>query len=157
VKRFHWPLQRLLDVTEQREKAQRAELLGLSRRIAQLRQESLVHRASVRRLIAELSALTLRERLLKHPDFMRCSDAHERQVQRLEEHLAQLARQRTDKTHLLLRTRKRRETLERLREEARQKHIREELKIEQKQFDESAHISKARQMIAARAAGAERV
>ncbi len=150
MKRFHWPLQRLLNVTTQREKSQRAEMLAVSRRIAQLRQEALVHRASVRAMIAEMSALDFQERIRRHRDFVNCSKAHERQIERLEARLAELARLRAEKTQLLLKTRKRRETLERLRAEARAEHLREQLKIEQGQFDESAHLSKARELIEAR-------
>jgi flagellar export protein FliJ len=150
VKRFHWPLQRLLDVTAQREKSQKAELLAISRLIARRRQEVLVHRASVRRMITEMSALTCQERIRRHRDFVNCSRAHERQIEQLEARLAQLAGRRAEKTQLLVKTRKRRETLERLRAEAMAEHMRQQLRIEQKQFDESSHLSKARELIEAR-------
>ena len=155
MRRFHWPLQRVLDVTLQRERGQRAELLSLSQRMARLRQEIMIHRASVRGLIAEMAAADLAERVRRHADFVRCSEAHQRRIDRLEAELDAQAARRREKTQLLVRSRKRRETLERLREEARQAHVREELKTEQKQFDETAHVAKARKMIEARAAGAE--
>jgi len=156
VKKFHWPLQRLLDVTRQREQARRAEMLGLSRRLAHLQQQLLVHRAAVRRLIAEMSAMAFAERVARHADVMRCSDAHERRIERLEARRAELAAEREEKGRLLRQVRKKRDTLERLRAEARQEHMREQLKAEQRQFDESAHVSKARQLIRARAANAVR-
>ncbi|HUS92478.1 MAG TPA: hypothetical protein VM695_11545 [Phycisphaerae bacterium] len=154
MKRFHWPLQRLLDVTCQRERSAQAGLLGLSRRIARQRQELLVHRASVRRLIAEAAAREFAERLRRHEEVMRCSDAHERKARRVEADLQALTAERKEKAAALLQLRRKREALERLREEARQEHVREQLKIEQRQFDESAHVGKARALARDRAAGA---
>jgi flagellar export protein FliJ len=156
MKRFAWPLQRLLDVTEQRERAQRAEMLALTREMARLRQDAVAHRAGVRALIVELSGLGLGERLSRHVDFVRCCQAHDRQIEQLESRIAALAVKREEMMRVLVKTRKSRETLERLREEARQEHLREQTKLEQTQFDETAHTAKARKMIAARAeAGGE--
>ena len=150
MKRFAWPLQRLLDVTEQRERAQRAEMQVLAREMARLRQDAVAHRAAVRALIAELSGLGLPERLSRNVDFVRCCQAHDRQVEQLESRIAALAVKREELMRVLIKTRKSRETLERLREEARQEHLREQTKLEQVQFDETAHTAKARKLIAAR-------
>ena len=155
MKRFHWPLQRLLDVTAQRERSQRAELMALSRQIARRRQEVLSRQAMVEGALAELAAVEFAERIRKHDVLMKCAEAQQRRIDRLEVAIAQLGVQRSEKARQLLRIRKNRQTLERLREEARQEHIREQLKIEQKQFDESAHVSKARRLIEARAGSAE--
>ena len=155
MKRFHWPLQRLLDVTGQREQVQRAELLAVSRRIARLRQHVLVGRASIRGLIAQLAEAGLPERMRRHDEAMRSAEAHERRIARRVASLAALADERAARTRELLKTRKKRETLERLREEARQQHVREQLKMEQREFDETAHVGRARTMIAARKAAAE--
>jgi flagellar biosynthesis chaperone FliJ len=151
MKRFAWPLQRLLDVTEQRERAQRAEMLALAREMARLRQDAIVHRAGVRALIAELGGMELADRLSRQVDFVRCCQAHDRQIEQLESRIAVLAAQREEMTRVLMKTRKSRETLQRLREEARQEHLREQTRLEQVQFDETAHTAKARKMIAARA------
>ena len=53
MKRFTWPLQRLLEVTVQRERALQAELLALSRQVASLRQRILRRQAVLRGLLAE--------------------------------------------------------------------------------------------------------
>jgi len=156
MKRFHWPLQRLLDVTYQRERSQKAEVLGLSRRIAQLRQEALVCRATVRRLVAEIAAMEFSERIRRHGEVMKRSDAQEQRIRRLERRLTELADERRAKTEALVQTRKKREALERLREEARQEHLRDQLRAEQNEFDESAHVGKARNMIRQRVARVER-
>jgi len=157
VKRFRWPLQRLLDVTVQRETTQRAALLDVSRQIAVRRQEVLVHRSSVRGMILEISAVDLEERLRRHEDFVRFSRAHERAIERLTAELDEWTRLRAERTRELLETRRRREALERLRAEAEARHLREQRVIEQKEFDETAHVSKARKLIESHRAGRETV
>jgi len=101
-------------------------------------------------MIVQMAAMDFQERIRRHRDFVNCSKAHERQVEQLEVRLAELGRLRAEKIQRLLKTRKRRETLERLRAEARAEHMREQRRIEQRQFDESAHLSKARELIEAR-------
>ena len=153
MRRFHWPLQRLLHVTAQRETAQRAELLDVSRRIARRRQEVLIHRSSVRSMIVEISGVGFEERLRRHPDFIRCSQTHERAIDSLRAELDELTKLRAERTRALLETRRRREALERLRAEAEARHLRQQRAIEQKEFDETAHVGKARELIEAHRSG----
>jgi len=64
VKKFIWPLQRLLDVTVQKELAVRAKLFALSRRIADVHREIFRRRASLRSVLAELAELERRAKEL---------------------------------------------------------------------------------------------
>lgn len=148
MKRFHWPLERLLTVTMQRETAARAELQALSGRIAALRQECMVRHAALRAAAAELSGRELQDRMQVHGLVMRCCDSQRRQIERLDKQIAELAAQRTAKTAALTAVRRRRETMERLRSEAKQRWAREQTNAEQKQFDEGAQMARARQMMA---------
>ena len=63
MKRFRWSLQRLLDVTVQRERALRAELVALSGRISRLREEILRRRAVLRTLLEELGRQDIERRI----------------------------------------------------------------------------------------------
>jgi flagellar biosynthesis chaperone FliJ len=144
MKRFRWRLQRVLDITEQRERALRAELLALAQAIARVRQEILGRQALVRTILAELAQRSLPERLPEQALVLQCAAAEERILRRLRTRQKDLETQRAAKTEAYLRIRARRETLRRLREEARQKHLREQLLLEQKQFDETAHLAYAR-------------
>lgn len=145
MKRFKWPLQRLLDVTVQREQALRAELLALSREIAGARQEIFRRQAVLRSLLAELAQQQLPQRIPKQQVFLNCSESADRDIRRLREALKGLESRRREKSDSFLQTRARRETLERRRAEARGLHIRQQLKLEQIQFDEGAHISHAQE------------
>jgi flagellar export protein FliJ len=154
MKRFRWSLQRLLDVTVQRERALRAELVALSGRISRLREEILRRRAVLRTLLEELGRQDIERRIRNQEVFMTFSAAEERRIRRLNENLKELESQRAQKTAQLLKTRTSRKTLERLREEAYQRYVKEARRIEQKQLDESGNVAFARRLLAARAGAA---
>jgi flagellar export protein FliJ len=149
VKRFRWRLQRVLDVTVQREKALRAELFGLSRRIVRLRQEVVRRRADLRSVLSDLAGRPVAERMARQEVFLRCAEAVEREIARLDAQARELEQTRSERTRTFLRVRSSRETLERMREDASREHQREQLKLEQRQFDESAHVSHAREALTA--------
>lgn len=155
MRRFRWRLQRVLDVTVQREKAMRADLFGLARRIVRLRQEIVRRRAELRSVLSELRDCSLAERTARQEVFMGCAESVERELSRLEQQSRELEAERSEKTRTFMRVRSSRQTLERMREAARREHMREQLKLEQKQFDENAHVSYARRRPTAVGAGRE--
>ncbi len=150
MKRFQWRLQRVLDITAQRERAARAELLALANGIASLRQELFRRRAVLRELLAEIEARPLQERLADQALFLETSAVEEEAIDRLRERLAALRAEREEKQTTFLRLRATRETLERLREEARETHRREARRREQAAFDEAHHVAFARRNAAER-------
>jgi len=144
VKRFQWPLQRLLNVTRQRELARRAELLGLFREMARVRQE-IVHRKRIILVsLNELGRHALQERIPRQEVVMSCSAVRQKEIDRLQERLEAMESELRQKTDQFIKTKKVRENLEKMRERAKQTHLREQLKLEQKALDESAHVSFAR-------------
>ncbi|MFW6065549.1 MAG: hypothetical protein ACOC9S_01890 [Planctomycetota bacterium] len=144
MKRFRWRLQRVLDVTVQREKALRAELFALSRRIVRLRQEIIRRRADLRSVLSDLAGRPPAERIARQEVFMGCAEAVEKEIARLDSEARALEATRSERTQTFMRLRSSRQTLERMREETYRSHMREQLKLEQKQFDESAQVSFAR-------------
>jgi len=153
MKRFHWPLQRLLDVTIQRERALRAEVFDLSRRIARAHGALFDRRAAVRGALAEIAALPSPRRLPVQETFMGGAEAEIRRIRRMEQELRELQQRRAEKLSALERARSKRQTLERLREEARRRHEQEVLKLEQKQLDESSQSAFVRRSGRAYVAG----
>ena len=146
MKRFHWSLQRVLDVNVQRELAKRSELISLMQRITQNRQEIMRRRAVVRLILADIGRQSMDRRILLQEVVMRSASWEQRRTRRLEEEIEQWTAERTAKTAELLKLRKATRTLEKGREEAFQEHLRGEMRQEQKQFDEVAQISFARRM-----------
>jgi len=147
MRRFQWPLQRLLDVEAQRERALRLELVRLSQEIAAAHREIFRRQVSLRGALADLAGRAVEKRLPEQQEFMRRSVAEEAQLDRLREGLKVLQKRRSEKTAAFSRARSARETLERLREEAFQEHTRAVLQQDQKELDESSHLAFARELI----------
>lgn len=141
MKRFHWRLQQFYNVTSHREEALRSELLALSHEAGSLRKEIQRRQAIIRSLLAELTALGIQERLVRQEIFLQHSVREERQIKALKDRLEAVARQRTAKTEQLMKIRAQRKSLDKLREAAIRQHLLAEQKVEQKQFDERAHMA----------------
>jgi len=144
VKRFRWSLQRLLDVTIRREEALRSELVSLTQEGARLAQEIVTRKALLRSALRDLAGRPLAERLALTQVVMTCSQVVQRQIDRLADELDQCRRNRKRKSEQLLKVRSSRQTLERLREEAEKRYLREQMVLEQRQLDETAQVAYAR-------------
>jgi hypothetical protein len=148
---FVWKLQRLLDVTVQREQGKRQELAELARRMAELTRLVETLREGMRRMVAQLSDQPFPERLGRQEICWRQSVVVERQIAAMTKQKMELELRKAETMAAFLKLRASRQTLERLREEARQRHQRKLAAWEQRQLDESYQISYARQALAARA------
>ena len=147
MRRFSWPLQRVLDVNLQRELALRSELISLMRRITHNRQEVIRRRAVLRMLLSDIGRQSMDRRIGLQEVVMGSASWEQRRTRRLEEEIDEWTAERTEKTAELVKLRKSTQTLARTREEALQEHLRDEVRQEQKQFDEVAQVSFARRMI----------
>lgn len=155
MKRFEWPLQRLLNVTIQRERAQRMELFSLSQQIAAIHQTIFRRKAVLGGALTRLGEKPDRQRMPEQQQFMLLSPVEQMRHDRLQKSLSDLQEKRSQKAAAFKKTKSSREALERLRDEALQNHTKEILKIEQKQLDETSQIAFARGLIAQRAGKAE--
>lgn len=153
MRRFQWPLQRLLDVRAQQERALRPVLVRLSQEIAAVHQGIFRRQASLRGALADLAARTVEKRLPEQQEFMRLSRAEEAQLDRLREQLKVLQERRSEKMAAFSSAKSARETLERLREEAFLVHTKAMLRQGQKELDESSHFAFARELIDRRVGG----
>ena len=144
MKRFAWKLQRVLDVTAQRERVLRGDLLALGQTIAGVRESILRRQAELRTVLGDLARQAAGVRLAEQAIFMACVETEKRFLEALRVRLAQLEAQREEKRQAFLRTRATRRGLERLRAEARAQHLREAGRREQTDFDEAAHVAYAR-------------
>jgi flagellar export protein FliJ len=146
MKRFRWGLQRLLDVTCRRESTLRAELMKLSRELADLRRQIFEVQARLRTLLEELAAQSFDERAARQRLVMDHSAAQERMIDEMKARLRAMEALRTQRMEQLLAIRKSRQMLEKLRDNALQKHALEMRRAEQKQLDEVAGNAFARKM-----------
>jgi len=146
MRRFNWPLQRLLDVTTQRERTLRSKLFMLLQRITHLHQEIIRRNAVLRSSLADLAEQSIEERIARQRIFMRWSASVTREIRVLRSHVKDLGASRAETMAQLVKARKSKETLRRLRTEAEQEHVRGELRLEQKRFDEVAQTAFSRRL-----------
>ncbi|MBI5723550.1 MAG: hypothetical protein HZA50_06300 [Planctomycetes bacterium] len=146
MKRFAWSLQRLLDITGQREKVLKAELADLSARIVQVRKEIERTRAELKELINDLSKMAFDKRMSHHETFMSAAGLKEDRIAALGKKSQDLKALRETKKEQLIKLMNSRRTLERLRHAALQRHVKEQRTIEQKQLDEVGGVAHVRRM-----------
>ena len=147
MKRFQWPLQRLLEVTRHREQALRAQLLTLSQKIAGIRQVILARKAVLRALLAELSDEDIQKRFSKQQVFMNYAQNDKEQIRQLQDQLKELESVRKETNVRFLQIRSSRKSLDRLKDKAKARHEQEQNKLEQKELDEVAHVSFAAKLL----------
>lgn len=144
MKKFHWKLERVLDITAQREKALRSGLFALAQAVVRVRRAIVERRTVLRILLEEMGRRPLADRLAEQAVVMAYSAGEQRELRRLDARLAELEAERARKRERFLQTRSMRETLERMREQAREDYLRQVAKREQSEFDEQAHLAFAR-------------
>ena len=144
MKRFHWPLQRVLDVNTQRELALRSALISLMQRITHNRQEIIRRRGVLRLILSSIGVESMERRAVLQEILMGSASWEERRTRKLQGEIDQWTAERTARTAELVKFRKVTQTLERQREEALGEHMHEQMRQEQKQFDEVAQIAFAR-------------
>jgi flagellar export protein FliJ len=147
MKRFDWSLQKLLDVTVQRERAQRAELASVNGKIHQVREQIDRRRELIRTLMEDLAAQTLPDRIANHQTFHSFSQACQKEIARLGGIEAELGKEKERITADLLALRSERQTLETLREEAWNQYCAEAQKQQQKELDDTVNTTFARRIM----------
>ena len=147
MKRFVWRLQRVLDIKTKKEQKMRAELLELTEMLAETRGWLLMQQRILEDVIAGLAEENPKKRLGRQEFFLRYSGASDEQVKKLKEKTSELESQQREKIGELLKVRRFKEGLERLRAEAKIQFIKEAERLEQKELDETATVSFARNMI----------
>jgi flagellar export protein FliJ len=154
MKKFHWRMQRLLDLKSQQEQALRAELMGLMQEMLNLRQRIISIQDRLRHMMDEVNKWPVEQRIGQQEAIMRCIESCECRIRALEEQLQETRQKRQVKSDELMQARASRQTLERMREDARRDYMRAELAKEQKQLDDGAQVTftrKRRQAIESKA------
>ncbi len=154
MRSFRWKLQRLLDVTIQRELLLRSKLLEISHNLAGVRQEIVRRMAIQRAALRRIARQEITERIRRQEMFLRYAEAEEKRIDALRERIREIESRLVETREKLLKVKSSRETLERLGEEARKSYVKEQLRRERKRLDEIANGAFARKVIAARTSGA---
>jgi flagellar export protein FliJ len=146
MKRFVWRLQQVLDIRTKEEQLKRTELFVLTERLAQKRGELLIRKKILKDLISSIAVKGPQTRIDEQQLFLKYSEASDEQIKRLQSEIHELESKQRDKITEVVKIRRLKEGLERLRDEAKKRFLDEQLKLEQKQLDEGAAVSFARNM-----------
>jgi len=144
VKRFQWRLERVFDVKQQRQRGLRSELFLLAQEIARVHEAILYRRTRLRGLLEDLAGRSLPDRIAEQAVFMQYVGVEELAMRQLAARRADLEAARTETHRRFLQVRATCKRLERLREQAYRRHVREVARNEQKRLDETAHMAHAR-------------
>jgi flagellar biosynthesis chaperone FliJ len=149
MKRFVWRLHRILEIETKKEQKMRSELLELTEKLAETRGVLLTQQVILKEIMAGLAGENPKKRLGRQEFFLKFSGTSDEQIEKLKEKMSALESQQREKIAELLKVRRFKEGLERLRAEAKTQFIKEQEKLEQKELDEMASVSFARNMILA--------
>ena len=141
MKRFIWRLQRVLDIKEKEEQKVRAELFELTEKLAETRGVLFTRQKMLEDIINGLVQENPKTRLSRQEFLLRYSATSDEQIKKLKGQLCRMESQQKDKIAELLKVRRFKQALERLRIETKWRFIKEQERLEQKEFDEKAQIS----------------
>jgi flagellar export protein FliJ len=145
MKRFAWRLQRVLDVKTKQEQVKTQELFVITDKLAQMRSSLLAQQQILRDILESIVNEKPGERLGAQEFFLRNSAATDELIKKLKANVCELEVKQKEKIAEVLKLRRFKEGLERLREQAKKKYIETQEKLEQKQLDETATLSFARE------------
>ncbi len=152
MRRFAWRLQRVLDLKEKEEQLRTAELLALTDKLARRRGELLMQQRMLKEMLNDIAKKQGQDRLSQQELFLKYCGPTDETIKRLKGRVSELELRQREKIAELTKVRRFKESLERLRAEAKKKFIDEQEKLEQKQFDEAATMKFAREMMETRTA-----
>jgi flagellar biosynthesis chaperone FliJ len=147
MRRFVWRLQRVLDIKTMEEQTKRAELFELTEKLAETRGQLLMQKRILENIINSLGRESPQKRLGKQEFFLKFSATNDERIKKLKDRVRKLELGQMEKIAELLKVRRFKESLERLRAEAKREFIREQEKLEQKELEDGATIRFARKLM----------
>jgi len=106
MKQFVWRLQRVLEIKKKEEQKTRAELFGLTERLAQMRGELLARQKMLESIIEGLTEGNPKKRLGEQEFFLKYSTASDEQIKKLKEKIKELESQQKQKIAEVLKVRR---------------------------------------------------
>jgi flagellar biosynthesis chaperone FliJ len=145
MKQFVWRLQKVLDIKEKQERLKQTELFRLAQELAQRRSELLMQQRALQDIMSVIVRDRSARRLVTQEFFLKHAATNDEQIRRLQDKIAELEAQQREKVAEVLALRRFKEALQRLRAEAKERFIREQEKLEQKELDDRTVAAFARQ------------
>ncbi|MHC4288563.1 MAG: flagellar export protein FliJ [Planctomycetota bacterium] len=147
MKKFRWPLQRLLDVKEKQENFARIELVAITEQIVVIRGQIMMQKTLLRNLFSELNQLDPQQRTPAQRECMEYAHVTDAKIKTLNQSLEQAEQKRKMKVEEIITLRKLRKGLDRLRAKALICYREQVNQAEQKELDESITTTFARKIL----------
>jgi len=147
VKKFIWPLQRLLDIKEKQEDFARIELVTITEQIVIVRGQIMMQKTILRGVFSELSQLDPTQRMQRQQECMDYAHVTDAKIKTLHQTLEQTKQKRKKKIEEVVKFRKFRKGLEQLRARALVEYQKQMNQAEQKQLDENITTTFARKIL----------
>lgn len=147
MKRFVWRLQRVLDIKAKEEQIKRSQLLAITERLIEVRRQLLTEKQKLLKVLTEIADQEGGRRLSEQEFCLKFSTTNNELIRELMEKTRKLELEKKEKIAEVLKARRFKEGLEKLREKAKEKFIRQQERLEQKQMDEQATSRCARKLI----------
>ena len=144
MKRFEWRLQRVLDIRTKQEVIKTQELFSITEKLAQTRSELLIQQRILRDIFESIASEIPQRRTGRQEFFLRNSTATDERIRQLQDKVQKLESEQKKKMAEVMKLRQFKESLEKLREQAKRAFMKEQEKLEQKQMDETATQSHCR-------------
>ena len=127
----------------------------MSQEIAGVHGEIFRRKAVLRSAIAEFGRMEILERMAGQASFAQATTGEQKRLRELDGRIQKLRLRRDEKTKAFTKEKRSREMLEKLRQEAFERHTKENLKLEQLQLDEHSQVTFASGLINRKAAGSQ--
>jgi len=147
MKRFVWRLQRVLDIKTKEEQAKKAQLVKLTEKLTQAQSELLAQKRILDNIIDGLTGQKPKRRLGKQEFFLRSSTTNDEVIEKLKKKVSELELAQKEKIAEVLKVKRFKESLEKLRDEAKTRFIAEAERLDQKELDEGATTGFARKRL----------
>ena len=147
MKKFIWPLQRLLDIKKKQEDFARMELVGITEQIVTIRGQIMMQKTLLRRVFSELNQLEPQQRMQRQRECMKYAHVIDAKINTLGQTLQQVEQERKKKMEAVMALRKLTKSLEQLRTKSLIRYHKELNQAEQKQLDEYIMTACARKCL----------
>jgi len=149
MKKFVWPLQRVLELKCKQEDLYRRQLVSLTEQAAGIRSRIMVARADLRLQCSQIKDAPSQTRLAKQELFLQFVHVIDNKIKSMQLKLQEIEQLRTETLTKVLHLRKERKALQKLRQKAIEQFTYEQNRLDRKNLDEHANIAFVRNLIAA--------
>ena len=147
MKKFIWPLEKVLELKIKQEDALKAEMMSITQQAVNIKSQIITMNGKLRMNLIELKSLDDSVRIMQQCQFMKMLDGFKVQIDSLNSKLGKLEKEKQAKLAEILEIRKMRKGLERLREKAHEEYKIEIHKIEENELNDLVNMRFAREIM----------